>query len=487
MSDYSLVNTKIIRLIQCLSPKEVKDFNHWLAYQSPTTNTAPQKLLATLCSYHPVFSAEKLEQRTVFKESFPDRTFSGNYLRKQCNSLYVALKTWLVRQKANQQWEELLFLQQLQERQADHDFRLFLKPAQEALEQYPYRDAAFFERTYLLAQEQDRYFGRQQERRYDPALQQQSDALDHYYIIQKLRLSCEMLNRNRIIQADYTPHFLPEILAVINQRVHFQKVPAIAIYWQVWRSLQADFSLEEYQELVELLLAYPSTFPPTEMREIYRYAQNFCIRQINGGQRDFLQHLLKLYQHQLDCGFFLSDGIFPANDFKNIVTLGLQLEAFSWVRQFLEDYRQYLSPLQADNVYNYSLAQVYYATRAYDRAIDLLRGVQFTDRYFDINGSIMLLKIYLNQEDYPSFHYFLDAYKIRMQRNREVATGYRKSIINFLTICKRVGDLQERSPFLNATQHQKRYQKIEQQLTTATPLFDRRWLQRELSKLKRST
>jgi tetratricopeptide (TPR) repeat protein len=194
---------------------------------------------------------------------------------------------------------------------------------------------------------------------------------------------------------------------------------------------------------------------------------------------------LKLYQHQLDCDLFLLDGVFPANDFKNIITLGLQLEAFPWIRQFLEDYRQYLSPAQADNIYNYSLAQFYYTTKTYDKAVDLLREVQFTDRYYDINGSIMLLKIYLVQKDYFSFHYFLDACKIRMQRNREVAADYRKSIINFLKICKRIVDLQERSPYLSTAQYQRRHQKIEQQLTTVRPLFDQRWLQQELGEIAR--
>lgn len=485
MENNSLKNTKVVRLLQSLSPKEAKDFAQWLTSRSPSGNSAPQKLLAVLLSYHPDFSDRELEKMAIFKKSFRGRGFSGNYLRKQCNALYVALQDWLVQQQANRQWEELLFLRQLQERKSDHDFQLFLNPAKESLEQYPYRDAEYFERTYLLAQEQDRFFGRQQERRYDPALQQQSDALDHYFIIQKLRLACEMLNRNRIIQADYAPHLLPEILKVIKLETRYREVPAIAIYWQVWRSLQVDFSMEDYQKFVDLLLVHPSTFPPEEMREIYRYAQNYCIRQINGGQRDFLQHLLKLYQHQLDCDLFLLDGVFPANDFKNIITLGLQLEAFPWIRQFLEDYRQYLSPAQADNIYNYSLAQFYYTTKTYDKAVDLLREVQFTDRYYDINGSIMLLKIYLVQKDYFSFHYFLDACKIRMQRNREVAADYRKSIINFLKICKRIVDLQERSPYLSTAQYQRRHQKIEQQLTTVRPLFDQRWLQQELGEIAR--
>ena len=487
MSKYSLINTKIVRLLKSLSQKEVKDFTHWLANQSPTTNSAHQKLLGALLLCYPECSADKLDKTTIFKQSFPDRAFSGNYLRKQCNALYVALQSWMVQEQADEQWKELLFLKQLQKRKADHDFELFIGPTKASLEQYPYRDAAFFERNYLLAQEQDRYFGRQQERRYDPAIQQQSDALDHYFIIQKLRLACEMLNRNRIIQANYEPQLVPEILRLIEEKPRYREVPAIAIYRQVWNSLQVDFSEADYKEFVNLLLAHPSTFPPAEMREIYRYAQNYCIRQINNGQRDFLQHLLKLYQHQLHHGLFLLDGVFPANDFKNIVTLGLQLESFPWVRQFLEDYRQYLSPVQADNVYNYSLAQLYYTTKAYDQAVNLLREVRFTDRYYDINGSIMLLKIYLTQADYFSFHYFLDAYKIRMQRNREVAAAYRKSIINFLKICKRIADLQERSPYLKMTQFQSRYQKVEAQLSTIKPLFDRRWLQQELEKLKRNT
>ena len=86
------------------------------------------------------------------------------------------------------------------------------------------------------------------------------------------------------------------------------------------------------------------------------------------------------------------------------------------------------------------------------------------------------MKTYLAQEDYESFHYFLDAYKIRLQRNREVAASYRQSIVSFLRLCKRVGRLQERQTYMSKEELDKQSAKLQAKILNTAQLFDRQWL-----------
>ncbi|MEL6669765.1 MAG: hypothetical protein AAFP08_12395 [Bacteroidota bacterium] len=63
-----------------------------------------------------------------------------------------------------------------------------------------------------------------------------------------------------------------------------------------------------------------------------------------------------------------------------------------------------------------------------------------------------------------------------MQRNREVAAGYRVSIVNFLRLCKRLGRLRERVDYLSSQDFDKRLTKLRTQITSTDQLFDRQWL-----------
>ncbi|MEM8582615.1 MAG: hypothetical protein AAGF87_00030 [Bacteroidota bacterium] len=470
-------NTKLVRLLERLSLDERTDFEDWFELHPRFCNSPAVKLLAQLLAAIGEANHVALSKKLIFSRTFPGHPYKGDYLRKQTHLLYQALKTWLVQKQAKSgQSSNLSFLHELQERKLDRDFQLFSNQLSNELEKSERRDVDYFFDLQTFCRERDLFFGRQQERRYDSALQEQSEALDRYFILQKLRIACEMSNRNRIIDARYHPAFLKEVLHRLSEDGVYKEEPAIAIYWSVWLTLQAEGSTDDYARLVELLASYPNVFESEELRSIYRYAQNFCIRKINAGVSDFKSHLLSLYQYQIDQRLFLVDGHFPANDFKNIITLGLRLENFEWVEQFMEQFHDSLSPDQYENVYNYGLAQYYFATKAYDRAIRLLRNVRFTDRYYDINGSIILLKTYLAQEDYESFHYFLDAYKIRLQRNREVAASYRQSIVSFLRLCKRVGRLQERQTYMSKEELDKQSAKLQAKILNTAQLFDRQWL-----------
>ncbi|MEL6669764.1 MAG: hypothetical protein AAFP08_12390 [Bacteroidota bacterium] len=299
-------NTKLFRLLSSLSNEERAAFKLWYARNTQDRNTSTSDLLAFLLKAVGQHKRGQLEKARVFASVYPGRQFSGDYLRKQTYVLFQALKTWLVSRRVNSGLEQDIgFLQELQHRKLDRDFQLLSDQIAGELAKTEQRDTHYFWMSQVFNRERDIVFGRMQERRYDPAIQEQSKALDRYFIIQKLRLACEMRNRNRIIEAKYEAAFLPEISHLIQSSDEYIEEPAIAIYWQVWQTLQDNSSTQDYLRLVELLANHPKVFDAEELREIYRYAQNFCIRKINEGKPEFKSHLLTLYQYQLERDLFL--------------------------------------------------------------------------------------------------------------------------------------------------------------------------------------
>ncbi|MEO0876254.1 MAG: hypothetical protein AAFY48_16770 [Bacteroidota bacterium] len=134
-------------------------------------------------------------------------------------------------------------------------------------------------------------------------------------------------------------------------------------------------------------------------------------------------------------------------------------------------------------MFNYNLAAFYYATQAYDQAVQLLNTVEFSDPYYEVNGKIMLLKIYLADENYFSFYYLLDAYKIKLKRNQQVGAAYRQSITNFLTQCRALAQLREHQDLWPKERFVKKHQRLQEKLHHQNNIFDRRWLKQELALL----
>ncbi|MEM1217013.1 MAG: hypothetical protein AAGJ82_15065 [Bacteroidota bacterium] len=156
----------------------------------------------------------------------------------------------------------------------------------------------------------------------------------------------------------------------------------------------------------------------------------------------------------------------------------------AWVETFLHQHKMFLPAAQRENVFNYNLAAFYYQTQAYDQAVELLQSVTFTDPYLDINGRIILLKIYYYQENYFSFYYFLDAFKIGLKRNRDVATPYRTAIHTFLGLFRRLAQLRERWEHQTKTKRRTNYDKLHDRIQNAPNCFDQRWLKGEIEKRK---
>lgn len=476
--------TKIVELLGLLAPEEQNSFRHYYQNYYPKANRTAIKLLGVLLEHIDSPQAD-WDKRSIFARAFPKRSYQDALLRKQCSLLYAAVRDFLVQRhtQTGSANYDATYLQILSERSADHLFQLDIKQARLQHQQQAQRDIAHLRHGFLLAEVADHRFGRQQTRTYHGALQEKSDLLDAYFLAQKLKMSCEMVNRNQIVDANYTPHFLPEVLNMLAHRPELLRHPPIAVYRQILRTITTPEQEEYYEELIHLLSTHHHQFSATEAADLYRYAQNYCIRKINTGHQTYLQRLFELYQEQLAAKTNMPAGYLPASDYKNIATLGLQLGQTQWIKQFLHEYRPYLVASQRENVFNYNLAAFYYATQAYDQAVQLLNTVEFSDPYYEVNGKIMLLKIYLADENYFSFYYLLDAYKIKLKRNQQVGAAYRQSITNFLTQCRALAQLREHQDLWPKERFVKKHQRLQEKLHHQNNIFDRRWLKQELALL----
>ena len=212
--------------------------------------------------------------------------------------------------------------------------------------------------------------------------------------------------------------------------------------------------------------------PPNEIRNIYLYAINYCIKRLNSGERHFIREAFELFRSALENETLFEEGILSSFTYKNITRLGMALNEDKWVEQFLEDYKKYLHPRERENTWRYNLAFFYFQQEKYKDAMQLLLRVEFKDMLNNLDARRMLLKSYFELGEYNALDSLLDSFARYIHRQKE--TGYhRENYLNLIRFVKKI--IHTRGEDKN------NWQLIKKEINSTTRIAEREWL---LEKLK---
>jgi len=293
-----------------------------------------------------------------------------------------------------------------------------------------------------------------------------------------------MLNRQNIVKQEYEIGYLDLVLGLVAADEGLQqRFPAIAIYYCIAMTLQDSANEAHYHRLVGLLAEHSHGFPKVEVRTMYDYAQNYCIKKINTGKGEYLKALFELFKTLLDNGVILMDGELSQWDYKNIVTVATRLGEHTWAEQFLHQYKDQLPLPDRENAYTYNLANFYYSMRQYGKALQLLRDVQFTDVYYGLGARSLLLKVYYEAGEFDPLYSLVDSFSIYLKRNELVSPYQYTAHMNLVRFTKRIADLKLRSFGSNKDALKKDADKLLKRMATAGDITNANWLREQVGLL----
>ncbi len=261
--------------------------------------------------------------------------------------------------------------------------------------------------------------------------------LDIYYIINKLKLSAEMINLSEAWAVEYDPVMLNEILHLLksSEDIH---TPAVHIYYEIVKMLTATPSEPHYFNLKELLARHGSLFPREELNDMYIFARNYCAQKINSGESNYLYEVFDLYRMLLRDRVLLVNEHLSQWDYKNIVAVALRLGEYDWARDFIRTYKEKLRPEERQNAYFFNLANYYYYCKEYEETMLLIRDVEFTDTYYHLDCKVLLLKSYYELGEIQALQSLIDSFYMYLKRNKAISEFQRSSYLNFLRIVRKL-------------------------------------------------
>ncbi|MEM7656900.1 MAG: hypothetical protein AAF399_12280 [Bacteroidota bacterium] len=484
------MNSKLFLGLRSLQVEEYPRWEAFLHSSYHTTHGNSPSCWEYLKAYAPEFSTDLIQLEALHTFLFPDRTFHRQRVLDEISHLYQSLKRFWEMEALRQDplLQRTLRLRQISERKLDRIYSVERKAAQRMLEEEHAQQEVFYQTQLAWTTIDNEHFGRQQLRTVDESLSNKLQALDLFYLVQMLRESCEALNRQHILNTQYEIVLLPAILELLNQLTHpYRRIPLVAVYLQIYQSLQASASDETYECLLATLREYRAHFSRQEQRAMYKFAQNFCIRKINEGQGAYDHRLFDLFREVLAEGILFTDGNLSHTDCKNITTIGLRVKELDWVERFLGESGHKVDLEFRENVLAYCRASLEAERGHPQKAIRLLSQISHTDVHYQLSARQLLLKIYYYEEDIEGVLYTIDSFRHFLQRNKEIPKSRRDYHLRFLNLFKRLSLLRERVSTYSPTKAQEQIRQLRERLIASDSLANRGWLEEEITALQVDT
>jgi hypothetical protein len=480
-----MYNSKLLRLFSLLQAAELPRLADFL--RSPYFNQHEKvlDLFELIREKYPQFTHPDLDRKIVFAQIFPGRPFNWQVLKDLMSRLTMLTGRFLAIEKVSDSpfFPELHLLESLSQRGDPNLFGQYRKALLKQMDQSGFRDAAYFESRARIEDFADRLKGLEMKREFWEGLQEKAAFSNVAFLIRKLQDYCEMLNRNNIHRQHYRPELLAELQEIIRRHPAYLEIPAVDIWYRILQTLLFPDDDTVFQSLMERLERYEAVVRPEELRGMFKYALNFCIRQINAGKEVYLQESLRVYRKMLAEKLLHINGRLSHTDFKNIATSGIRLKAYDWVEDFINRYKGDVAPPHAENVFTYCLAYLYAESGKEREAFRLLQEVQFTDAYYALSSRNLLLRLYFENGDFEALTYQIQAYRLFLKRNGTLSARNRNLYLAFAKYLQKLTRLTESRFMQDEKNFHSACLKLREELSAKAAIANQGWLMERLDML----
>lgn len=272
------------------------------------------------------------------------------------------------------------------------------------------------------------------------------DYLDEFYTSKRLNMECGALNLEYIVQQDQK-----ELLDELKKKV--QSIPAkksgslLSQIYSLILTIQLDpTSNYRFPELLAMMEGYQGKIKEESANEIFHFALNHCIRQINIGDAAYLGYTLDLYIQLLENGSILIQGKLTPQQFKNMVVLGCRIGRLDWVKGFMEEYGTQLLDDHSGIALDYNQAVYQFHRNDYANVVGLLKKVieeSSFDLFYGLDARMYLWKAYfesmneLGAKDIDEMYKLYDSFRLYIDRHTKISELHKLQYRNFVRFFRR--------------------------------------------------
>ncbi|MDX1910195.1 MAG: hypothetical protein SFV22_01855 [Saprospiraceae bacterium] len=307
-------------------------------------------------------------------------------------------------------------------------------------------------------------------------------ALDEYYLIERLWLTCQILNQNQLapVEIDATLNWLS--LEQHDDRLQWftnKPLNQVLLATVLLLSGKNEDNYRAFREFVDLLHGQEKGIPLEYINLFELSACNFGIRLANSGKLEFLELVFEIQKRRVESNrVFLPTNQIMATEFLSIMMHALRLKAFDWAKNFIENQRTHIKGVMpSEQYYEFALANYYYHTGDYQQACHIMMTSEYDDIQCRFSSRIIEIKalaerVYRQQADHRVGEYLEDRIEAAILfffRLKDVGPVKKK-------MGKRFSDTMKRILHAEAKRDVTRLKIIQKDIAEADFIAERQWI-----------
>ena len=465
----SVERNPLILLYRSLDRSAIRRLGKWLDSPAHNQRADVRQLHAYLTGGNDrLFTTSALAKARVWRKLFPGHDFDDARLRQtfhwalKATQAFLAYETWT----SDPVNEHLALVRGLRRRGLSSATHRGLKKTGQLLQRSPIRNETYYRKQYTLALEHDehRVYHRLLEK---PNFQEIADALDAAYLIEKLKVSCNMLFHARLNRTEFDLRFLDDVISMVKT-YDLQKHPVLAVYFYVYRGFtENDDSGANIGLLREAINRHSELLTPTDVRYVILMAINLCISNMNKGLEPFFRESFEWYKLGFSRNVIAENNLLTRNTYLNVIAIAMRLREFAWIETFIAEQTHLLEEDIRENTERFARARLSYEQKDYATSMPLLVQVDFKQPVYNLLARTLLAKIYYELGEFDALDSHLDSMTTYLRR-KELADLHQQNFGNFLRHLRQLTRL--------APRDRNGREAFTQKVKASFPLSEKKWL-----------
>ena len=419
-----MLESKLVKIYLSLNKEEHRLLTKWIASPIANVHEDVRNFIAFLDS-RKAFSAVTLQKNRAFSYLYPkSNVYDDLRLRHVMSLCTQTLEDFLAYSYfiKNRNEQQIALAKNLQQHQLLEQAQVVLQKIKTTQHLQAKQDASFYLETIQLEIEQFQLLS-QNSREKSFNIQSISDTIHQYTAAEILKYACISITHQNVSNQQYSFAFLPFIIEQIeSEKLAF--TPAIEIYFFAYKTLTNTSENSYFKKCVEAVYKHESCFTEHELKDIFLLCINHCIKKLNSSELLFAETAYKLYLHSLDKKYLLDNNELSRFTFTNVVFIGLKLQDYVGVENFIKTYGEYLNESTRENTISFNKARLYFTQKNYKKTMPILLSIEYSDTLWNLAAKFMLVKIYFETQEYEALVGLLNTFKVYLFRQKKI--GYHK-------------------------------------------------------------
>ncbi len=412
---------KLIRVLKTLDTREFKRFRSYVESPYANKNKKLISLLDFIAKFHPnKFDSASCSYEKAFSHVFRGEQFKGDAINKLLSKLFKLLADFFtVESSLASEFEiEYNLLKEYWKRHLSNDFERISQKIRKKQRAAKHLKTDDFYNKYLIEREINREKSTRKDRGVgDAHFQDASSALDIYYLYTKLLYTCQAINRNNVFKGVEMTDFNTQMVEMIPNSP-YKNEPIIDIWYSAYQLLSSEDKSGNYYALKDKLYAQLDIPDKSQLRMLFTFLENSTLV-IFKQRKDLYEELIGLYDFQMERDILLNDEVFIPTIIRNYMRVSLNLGRIQKAHEFLNVIEEQVKEIHP-NDFQFCRAMILFTEKEYEKTLDIMNDINFTNIVMKLNERTMRLKVYYHLGYHDLLYDSLNSFRVFLTNNKEI-------------------------------------------------------------------